>query len=85
MAKPSERCKMVIRQWEILKHLEERPATLGELAEASDPRVCERVIRRDIEALQAARFPLYSERTDVDRRVRWHLMTKGVTPARRAA
>ena len=77
---------MVVRQWEILKMLEERPATLGEIAGAvGDPKVCERAIRRDLDALQAAQFPLYSERHDEDGRVRWHLMAKGVTPVRRAA
>jgi predicted DNA-binding transcriptional regulator YafY len=84
MAKVCERCKMVVRQWEILKLLEERPATLAELAHSvGDAAVCERTIRRDLEALEAARFPLYSER-DEEGRVRWHLLTKGVAPRRAA-
>ncbi len=85
MAKPNERCRMVVRQWEILRLLEERPATVDELAAAvGDGGVTVRTVYRDLEALQAAQFPLFSARAE-DEIVRWHLMTKGVTPARRAA
>ncbi len=50
----------VIRQWSILKDLEaSRRATIDELAERTG--VTTRTIRRDLEALQAAGFPLFDE------------------------
>jgi predicted DNA-binding transcriptional regulator YafY len=53
----------VIRQWKILKTIESgRYTTAGELA--SEHGVTERTIRRDIEALQEAGFPLYDDRAD---------------------
>ena len=53
----------VIRQWRILKTIEAgRHTTTTALAE--DLGVTERTIRRDIEALQEAGFPLYDERED---------------------
>jgi predicted DNA-binding transcriptional regulator YafY len=53
----------VIRQWKILKRIEAgRYTSTADLAEEHD--VTERTIRRDIEALQEAGFPLYDERTD---------------------
>jgi len=53
----------VIRQWKILKRIEAgRYTTASDLAEEHG--VTERTIRRDIEALQEAGFPLYDERTD---------------------
>jgi predicted DNA-binding transcriptional regulator YafY len=53
----------VIRQWKILKRIEAgRYTTAQDLAEEHD--VTERTIRRDIEALQEAGFPLYDERSD---------------------
>ena len=53
----------VIRQWKILKTIEAgRWTTAGELAEEYG--VTERTIRRDIEALQEAGFPLYDDRID---------------------
>ncbi len=70
---------------EILKRLEGGPATLEELAgSVGDGGVTTRTIRRDFEALEAARVPLYTERHE-DGVMRWHLLTKGVVPARRAA
>jgi len=84
MAKPTERNCQVIRQWEILRLLEERPRSASELAShVGDAGVTVRTIYRDLPALEAARFPIYSEK-DVDGVVRWRLLTKGVTPARRA-
>src|SRR5215470_4414974 len=51
----------VIRQWKILKTIEAgRYTTAQELADEHD--VTERTIRRDIEALQEAGFPLYDDR-----------------------
>jgi predicted DNA-binding transcriptional regulator YafY len=53
----------VIRQWKILKTIESgRYTTAGELA--TEHGVTERTIRRDIEALQEAGFPLYDDRAD---------------------
>lgn len=53
----------VIRQWKILKRIEAgRYTTAQDLADEHG--VTERTIRRDIEALQEAGFPLYDERTD---------------------
>jgi predicted DNA-binding transcriptional regulator YafY len=53
----------VIRQWKILKRIEAGRWTSGQdLAEEHG--VTERTIRRDLEALQEAGFPLYDERMD---------------------
>ncbi len=61
----------VIRQWRILKTIEAgRHTGTTALAEALD--VTERTIRRDIEALQEAGFPLYDDR--VDGRKVWRLV-----------
>ena len=51
----------VIRQWKILKRIEKsRYVTASDLAEEHG--VALRTIRRDIEALQEAGFPLYDDR-----------------------
>lgn len=51
----------VIRQWKILKRIEKsRYVTAADLAEEHE--VAPRTIRRDIEALQEAGFPLYDDR-----------------------
>jgi len=61
----------VIRQWKILKRVEAaRHTTSQQLADEHG--VTERTIRRDIEALQEAGFPLYDER--VDGRKIWRLV-----------
>lgn len=53
----------VIRQWSILKELEaSRRATIDDLAQRTG--VSTRTIRRDLEALQTAGFPLYDETYD---------------------
>lgn len=53
----------VIRQWKILKRVEAgRYTTSAELA--AEHGVTERTIRRDLEALQEAGFPLYDDRQD---------------------
>lgn len=53
----------VIRQWKILKRIEAgRYTTAQDMA--AEHGVTERTIRRDIEALQEAGFPLYDERDD---------------------
>lgn len=53
----------VIRQWKILKTVEAARHTTTQ-ALADQLGVTERTIRRDIEALQEAGFPLYDERED---------------------
>ncbi len=66
----------VTRQWHILQRLEgsKRGLTLDELLAALPPDLLKhpRTIRRDLEALEAAHFPLLSER--VDGCVRWRLL-----------
>lgn len=53
----------VIRQWSILKELEaSRRVTIDDLAQKTG--VTTRTIRRDLEALQSAGFPLYDETHD---------------------
>src|SRR6476659_7253384 len=53
----------VIRQWSILRDLESsRRVTIDELADRTG--VTTRTIRRDLEALQSAGFPLYDEVID---------------------
>ena len=53
----------VIRQWKILKTIEAGRWTRAS-ALAREHGVTERTIRRDLEALQEAGFPLYDERKD---------------------
>jgi predicted DNA-binding transcriptional regulator YafY len=53
----------VIRQWKILKKIEAGRWTSA-AALAAEHGVTERTIRRDLEALQEAGFPLYDDRTD---------------------
>ena len=66
----------VTRQWHVLQRLEgsKRGLTLDELLAAlpSDMAKHPRTLRRDLEALEAAHFPLLSER--VDGCVRWRLL-----------
>ncbi len=82
--KRQERNRQVVRQWEVLRELENGPRTLEELARTvGDCGVTPRTVRRDLEALEAARFPIFKE-VHEDSRVRWHLLTKGVTPSRAA-
>jgi predicted DNA-binding transcriptional regulator YafY len=53
----------VIRQWKVLKRIEAgRYTTAQDLADEHG--VTERTIRRDIEALQEAGFPLYDDRSE---------------------
>lgn len=65
----------VTRQWHVLRLLESpRGATLDELRERlpADYTRHARTVRRDLEALESAGFPLVSEQ--VDGHVRWRLM-----------
>jgi predicted DNA-binding transcriptional regulator YafY len=63
----------VIRQWTILREIEHARGgvTIDELAQIGD--VTTRTIRRDLEALQAAGFPLYDDRSADDGRTRWRV------------
>ncbi len=65
----------VTRQWHLLRHLEaSHGATLQDLAGALPPELSkhQRTIRRDLEALEAAGFPLLTDR--VEGRVVWKLL-----------
>ena len=63
----------VIRQWTILREMEaSRGATIRQLAESTG--VTTRTIRRDLEALQEAGFPLYDEPGEAAKR--WRLDTR---------
>jgi predicted DNA-binding transcriptional regulator YafY len=63
----------VIRQWSILRDLESsRRLTIDDLAERTE--VTTRTIRRDLEALQSAGFPLFDEHIDGKRY--WMLETR---------
>jgi predicted DNA-binding transcriptional regulator YafY len=63
----------VIRQWTILREIERAHggATIHELAELTG--VTTRTIRRDLEALEAAGFPLYDDKAHDDGRTRWRV------------
>lgn len=62
----------VIRQWKILQTIEAGRYTTSR-ALAEEHGVTERTIRRDLEALQEAGFPLYDERAEGGRKV-WRLI-----------
>jgi predicted DNA-binding transcriptional regulator YafY len=81
-ARHTERNRQVIRQWDVLLALQEAPRTVGELAASLGVTV--RTVYRDLDALQAARFALYTDNTE-DGAVRWRLMGRNRAPARRAA
>lgn len=62
----------VIRQWTILREIERaRPAgvTIDELAARCD--VTTRTIRRDLQALEEAGFPLFDDKSRDDGKTRW--------------
>jgi predicted DNA-binding transcriptional regulator YafY len=62
----------VIRQWTVLREIERARAagvTIGELAALC--KVTTRTIRRDLQALEEAGFPLFDDRTRDDGRTRW--------------
>ena len=61
----------VIRQWTILREIERATTglTIDELASLCS--VTTRTIRRDLQALEEAGFPLYDDRTRDDGRTRW--------------
>jgi predicted DNA-binding transcriptional regulator YafY len=62
----------VIRQWTILREIERARAagvTIDELAAQCD--VTTRTIRRDLQALEEAGFPLFDDRSNDDGKTRW--------------
>jgi len=62
----------VIRQWSVLREIERSRAagvTIDELA--SQCGVTTRTIRRDLQALEEAGFPIYDDRSRDDGRTRW--------------
>ena len=64
----------VIRQWTILREIERgrgSGATIDGLARMCD--VTTRTIRRDLQALEEAGFPLYDDRSADDGKTRWRL------------
>jgi proteasome accessory factor B len=64
----------VIRQWTILREIERARgggATIDELAAQCG--VTTRTIRRDLQALEEAGFPLFDDRTHDDGRTRWRI------------
>lgn len=64
----------VVRQWTILREVERTRgvgATIDELASLCG--VTTRTIRRDLQALEEAGFPLYDDRTEDDGRTRWKI------------
>ena len=79
----------VIRQWTILREIERARnagVTIDDLAARSG--VTTRTIRRDLQALEEAGFPIYDDRTHDDGRTRWVLsgqafkgLTAGLTLA----
>jgi predicted DNA-binding transcriptional regulator YafY len=64
----------VIRQWTILREIERARGagvTIDDLARQCD--VTTRTIRRDLQALEEAGFPIYDDRSRDDGRTRWTL------------
>lgn len=64
----------VIRQWNVLREIEQARAagvTIDDLAARTD--VTTRTIRRDLQALEEAGFPIYDDRSHDDGRTRWRL------------
>jgi predicted DNA-binding transcriptional regulator YafY len=64
----------VIRQWTILREIESARgagATIDDLASRCG--VTTRTIRRDLQALEEAGFPLYDDRSNDDGRTRWRV------------
>jgi predicted DNA-binding transcriptional regulator YafY len=58
------RCSEVVRQWEILRDIDAARSgiTVGKLA--AERGVCDRTIRRDLEALARAGFPIYDDKVN---------------------
>src|SRR5262249_18030278 len=71
---PVPRNAEVIRQWTILREIEgarRSGVTIDELASLCD--VTTRTIRRDLQALEEAGFPLFDDRSSADGKTRWRV------------
>ncbi len=71
----------VVRQWNILREIEQQRQGVSIARLAEHAHVTTRTIRRDLDALQQAGFPLYDDRADGE--VRWKLNAqafKGLEP-----
>jgi len=69
---PAPRCRALIRTWDVLQSLDGHGRTIAELADATG--VTQRTIRRDLEVMQAAGFPLIDEKSDYEASKRWRLL-----------
>ena len=76
------RNRQVVHQWQMLLAMMAGPKTVAELAAIAECTI--RNVYRQLDALQAAEFPLYSDR-DGDGVVRWRLAGRVAIPERRAA
>ena len=68
----------VIRQWTILREVERTRGagvTIDDLASLCA--VTTRTIRRDLQALEEAGFPLFDDRSHDDGRTRWNMNGQG--------
>jgi hypothetical protein len=75
----SERCRQVVREWQILLQLEGRVGkTLGELAAMTEAST--RTIRRDLAVLEEAGFPLVNGMTESGKRWRVELWRNDDAP-----
>lgn len=63
----------VIRQWVVLREIETARSGLTVDELAAQAGVTTRTIRRDLQALEAAGFPVFDDRTGDDGRTRWRL------------
>lgn len=60
MGAVDKRNRGMVRQWRLLRALQksQRGMTFQQLREAAEERVCERTIRRDVDTLELAGFPI---------------------------
>lgn len=65
------RHQQVLRQWKLLRRLERAPGGVSIAELAASEQLSERSLYRDLEALEAAGFPLYPDEVDGQRR--WFL------------
>jgi predicted DNA-binding transcriptional regulator YafY len=58
------RCSEVVRQWEILRDIDAARSGIAVGKLAAERGVCDRTIRRDLEALARAGFPIYDDKVN---------------------
>jgi hypothetical protein len=76
-APTQSRYRLIIRQWQMLRVLaaHARGVTLANLVELAGDGACQRTVRRDLEALEYAGFPVERiDRSPIE--VRWRLNLK---------